>query len=112
MMYIHYCTSCHKIHMLNGHKITCPKCRHSLSELKIPYMDYIKMGSEERDFFLKSCLNPDNLKSLCTTYRMYKYSKWYKDYLESLKIGQPERISAYISCDFRTTHRIKSELAV
>ena len=62
MMYMHYCKPCHRVHMLNGHKMTCPKC-----------------GMDEREAFKARCADPDQLKELSTTYRMYKYSKWYKE---------------------------------
>ena len=49
MMYIHYCQACHRIHMLNGHKTSCPTCEQKLKELKISYMEYIELGPEERN---------------------------------------------------------------
>ncbi len=49
MMYIHYCQSCHRIHMLNGHKIICPTCEQALIELKITYMEYIEMDMYARN---------------------------------------------------------------
>ena len=70
MMYIHYCRNCTRIHMLNGHKITCPKCKHSLSELKMPYTDYVTMNAAERNALLSSCSDEKTLQSLCTSYRM------------------------------------------
>lgn len=79
MMYMHYCKRCHHIHMLNGHKMTCPKCSDSLTELRIPYMTYVEMDANEREMFKNLCRDEDNLKELRTTYRMYKYSKWYKE---------------------------------
>lgn len=65
--------------MLNGHKMTCPKCSDSLTELRIPYMTYVEMDIDEREMFKNLCQDEDNLKELSTTYRMYKYSKWYKE---------------------------------
>lgn len=79
MMYMHYCKRCHRIHMLNGHKMNCPKCSDSLTELRIPYMTYVEMDANEREAFKALCQDEDNLKELSTTYRMYKYSKWYKE---------------------------------
>lgn len=79
MMYMHYCKRCHRIHMLNGHKMSCPKCSYSLTELRIPYMTYVEMDVEERNAFEVLCQDDDKLRELSTTYRMYKYSKWYKD---------------------------------
>ena len=65
--------------MLNGHKMSCPKCSDSLTELRIPYMAYVEMDIAEREAFKALCRNEDSLKELSTTYRMYKYSKWYKE---------------------------------
>lgn len=78
MMYMHYCNNCYRIHMLNGHKFTCPKCGNPIVELRIPYMEYVSMDMEERKNFKERCADADQLKELGTTYRMYKYSKWYK----------------------------------
>ena len=79
MMYLHFCKNCNRIHMLNGHKLNCPKCDNSLKELQMPYLDYICMTDIERKLFVELCNNDNSLKELSTTYRMYKYSKWYKD---------------------------------
>ena len=56
MMYIHYCRTCNRIHILNGHKSICPSCERDLTELKISYMDYIQLEPEERHR-LKNNLN-------------------------------------------------------
>lgn len=79
MMYMHYCKRCHRVYLLNGHKQVCPKCREGITELKISYMDYVSMNREERVQFTNICANEDELRKLSTTYRMYKYSKWYKE---------------------------------
>ncbi|MDD6656885.1 MAG: hypothetical protein PUE95_06285 [Lachnospiraceae bacterium] len=79
MMYMHYCKRCHRVHMLNGHKRFCPNCKESITELKISYMDYVSMNREERADFAARCADETQLQGLSTTYRMYKYSKWYKD---------------------------------
>lgn len=65
--------------MLNGHKQSCPKCHKEITELKISYMDYVSMGQEQRNHFAAVCANDKELGKLSTTYRMYKYSKWYKE---------------------------------
>lgn len=78
MMYIHFCKKCSRFHMLNGHKLTCPACGSSLTEMRMPYMDYVNMTAEERTALALSCHNEDILRELSTTYRMYKYSKWYR----------------------------------
>ena len=79
MMYMHYCKRCHRVYMLNGHKQHCPKCRENITELKITYMDYVNMDMDAREQFSDCCADADQLQSLSTTYRMYKYSKWYKE---------------------------------
>ncbi len=79
MMYIHYCKRCHRIHMLNGHKRSCPNCNESITELKMPYMEYISLDRDKRSLFLERLADDAQLKDLSTTYRMYKYSKWYKE---------------------------------
>ena len=78
MMYIHFCRSCSRFHILNGHKMTCPACSDSLTEMRMPYMDFINMKSMERENLATQCKNDDTLQELSTTYRMYKYSKWYR----------------------------------
>lgn len=79
MMYIHYCKNCNRIYMLNGHKLICPRCTEPLAELRISYLDYIDLNLEQRASFLKSCADESQLCKLKTNYRMYKYSKWYKE---------------------------------
>ncbi len=79
MMYIHYCKTCSRFHILNGHKLTCPACHDSLTEMRMPYMDYINMNSKERESLAQKCADENMLKELSTTYRMYKYSKWYRE---------------------------------
>ena len=79
MMYMHYCKRCQRVHMLNGHKQFCPKCRGMITELKLSYMDYVSMNEAQRTSFCICCTDDEQLKRLSTTYRMYKYSKWYKE---------------------------------
>ena len=79
MMYMHYCKRWHRVYMLNGHKQFCPKCRESIAELKLTYMDYVSMDGTSRTLFSSCCADEEQLKKLSTTYRMYKYSKWYKE---------------------------------
>lgn len=78
MMYLHFCKTCSRIYMLNGHKQSCPKCKLPLTELQMSYLDYTALSSKERTLFLEQCQHEDSLKKISTTYRMYKYSKWYK----------------------------------
>ncbi|HKM05107.1 MAG TPA: hypothetical protein VJZ04_11080 [Lachnospiraceae bacterium] len=82
MMYMHYCNCCHRIHMLNGHKMTCPKCENPLSELRVSYLDFVHMDIDQRAELKLKCANHELLKELATTYRMYKYSKWYRKLTE------------------------------
>lgn len=79
MMYMHYCKRCHRVHMLNGHKQFCPICQSMITELKLSYMDYVSMDKLARETFQDRCADEEQLKKLGTTYRMYKYSKWYKE---------------------------------
>lgn len=82
MMYIHYCKNCLHIHILNGHKPTCPKCGRRLTELRITYQEYTCMNAAQREHLLEQCGSTRSLADLATTYRMYKYSKWYKNLQE------------------------------
>lgn len=84
MMYIHFCKNCSRFHILNGHKMTCPACFAPLNEMRMSYMDYINMSAPEREALAQECNNEDTLKKLSTTYRMFKYSKWYRDQLTSM----------------------------
>ncbi len=79
MMYMHYCKSCHRIFMLNGHKMICPKCTDPLTELRISYLDYVNLSLKDREELCNACADEDQLKKMKATYRMYKYSKWYRD---------------------------------
>lgn len=81
MMYVHFCRNCSRFHLLNGHKQSCPACHSSLTEMRMQYMDYINMTPSEREQLMEQCYNEDSLKKLSTTYRMYKYSKWYRSQL-------------------------------
>ncbi len=78
-MYMHYCKRCQRVHMLNGHKQFCPRCHGAMAELKISYLDYSSMNEAQRVSFHTCCADDEQLERMSTTYRMYKYSKWYKD---------------------------------
>ena len=88
MMYMHYCPHCKRMFMLNGHHLACPKCLDIITELKISFVDYVKLDIEERAEFKRSCDNEYHLSTLRTTYRMHKYSKWYRDLNNSQLIPQ------------------------
>ena len=75
MLYIHYCKICQKIHILNGHKLLCPKCGNSLTELQISHQAYADMNLKERQVLSEQCKDDSSLDTLSTTYRMHKYSK-------------------------------------
>ena len=79
MMYIHYCKNCSRFHILNGHKQECPACDQPLTDMQIPYLEFVKLNVCERNLLLELCSDESSLKELSTTYRMYKYSKWYKE---------------------------------
>ncbi len=79
MMYMHYCKCCHHVFMLNGHKMICPKCTDALTELRISYLDYVNLNPQQRAAFKESCADEEQLHKLKANYRMYKYSKWYKE---------------------------------
>lgn len=81
MMYVHFCKSCSRFHLLNGHKLYCPACQDPLTEMRMPYMEYVNMSASQREDLKVQCCNEDTLKKLSTTYRMYKYSKWYRNQL-------------------------------
>ena len=48
MLYIHYCENCDRIHILNGHKTSCPKCDSLLCELPVSFLEYTKKDADER----------------------------------------------------------------
>ena len=79
MMYLHFCKICNRIHILNGHKVNCPKCNTALIELQMPYIEYITMNQSQRQVFLNLCNNETSLNQISTTYRMFKYCKWYRN---------------------------------
>ena len=111
MMYLHYCKCCQRIHMLNGHKMFCPKCESKLTELRISYLDFVGMNREERNFLVQDCQNDALLAKMSANYRMYKYSKWYKSFLAAEQIGTAHAVSTFVSCDFLTTHPIRPQMA-
>lgn len=78
-MYVHFCKSCKRIHMLNGHKMFCPRCSTTLTELQMSYLEYVQLNATERLLLTDLCDSEVSLKELGTTYRMYKYNKWYKE---------------------------------
>ena len=55
MMYIHYCTHCDRIHMLNGHKTSCAACGQPLKELSVSFLEFTNMDAQERDLYQEKC---------------------------------------------------------
>lgn len=109
MMYMHYCKQCHRIHMLNGHKMKCPRCQQTLAELRISYMDYVHMDIVERSTFLEQCSDPNLLQDLSTTYRMFKYSKWYRNLMnKNLEFGS----NTFIKNQEQSDDGIKNNLSI
>ncbi len=43
MLYVHYCITCDKIHILNGHKKICPACGKKLHELKLTFCSTVHL---------------------------------------------------------------------
>ncbi|MBR3683862.1 MAG: hypothetical protein IKL78_03185 [Lachnospiraceae bacterium] len=70
--------------MLNGHKHACPKCDTTLVELSISYLDFVDMDIKQREEYLLRCSDEEQLASLSTTYRLHKYSKWYRKLQEAV----------------------------
>ncbi|MCM1174467.1 MAG: hypothetical protein NC341_05375 [Blautia sp.] len=51
-------------------------------------MDYVSMNRDARALFLARLKDDSQLQCLSTTYRMYKYSKWYKEQLNEQRKEQ------------------------
>lgn len=79
MMYIHYCEYCKRIYMLNGHKRNCNACENEITELNISYLEYVNMNKDQRERLIEKLSDNNVLKELDAKYRMYKYTKWYKE---------------------------------
>lgn len=68
MLYLHFCSSCNRIHILSGHRNFCPACDNVLCELSVPFEHYIKLTPKERQHFLERCANPAVLDKLRVVY--------------------------------------------
>lgn len=79
MIYMHFCKNCNFLHMLSGHRTTCPGCGKPLAELKVNYLDYYQMNGKERQDLISRCNNPEELQHLTFVYKKHKFSKWYKE---------------------------------
>ena len=73
MLYLHYCPVCTRIHILSGHRISCPACGNDIAELKVPYTTFTTWDSEERTRFLVRCRDSVSLSKLSTVYTPHKY---------------------------------------
>lgn len=60
MMYLHYCKTCNRLHMLNGHRISCPGCESTMTELNLSYLKYVEMSEQERQTLLDKLHNAHN----------------------------------------------------
>ena len=69
MMYLHYCATCARIHILSGHKSLCPRCGTHLAELNISFTEYSQMNMAARSLFLKRCQDARHLSHLLVIHR-------------------------------------------
>lgn len=69
MMYLHYCATCARIHILSGHKALCPRCGTHLAELNISFTEYSQMNMAARSLFLKRCQDARHLSHLLVIHR-------------------------------------------
>lgn len=75
MMYIHYCSNCKNIFILNGHKQECPRCALAIQELKLSFKEYSIMMPPERESFRYRLSDPAFLNANTTHYRFAKHTK-------------------------------------
>lgn len=75
MMYIHYCSNCKNIFILNGHKQECPRCALTLHELKLSFKEYSVMLPPERESLRYQLADPAFLNANTTHYRFAKHTK-------------------------------------
>ena len=68
MLYLHYCNPCKRIHILSGHRPSCPACSHVLTELSVSYEHYIKLNRSERESLLIQCSDSSSLCQISTSY--------------------------------------------
>lgn len=74
-MYIHYCSNCQNIFILNGHKQECPRCSVAIKELKISFEDYSTMLPTDREIFRRKLTDPAFLNANITHYRFARHTK-------------------------------------
>lgn len=75
--------------MLNGHRFICPKCSDPITELQMPYTDYVELSIKEREELATRCADEKQLLQMSAKYRMYKYSKWYRELQANNTTGAP-----------------------
>lgn len=96
MMYIHYCRYCQRIHILNGHKNYCPRCRGHLTELKISYMKYVNLDKQERQNLKEHCKNPRELPLLAASSdKTRDYAKWLQIPASNIEHYHSDHYAAY-----------------
>lgn len=64
MLYLHFCPSCQRIHILSGHRRACPACDCLIKELSVSYYTYIKYDIYQREQLLRECRSPASLSKL------------------------------------------------
>lgn len=84
---MHWCKTCKRVSMKNGHKTKCPKCGDELVELKVGYMEWTNKPTEEREKFIRKLEDEKFLNKHRLNYRMHRYTKWYAE-------EHPERSSS------------------
>ena len=96
MMYIHYCKYCQRIHILNGHKNYCPRCRGHLAELKISYLKYVNLDLEARRALRVRCADPRELAVLTALpQKSHDYAKWLQLSVSKVENYHSEHYAAY-----------------
>ena len=80
----------------------CPKCTEPLTELQISYLDYVDLNVEQRQILKEACADEEKLCKLKSTYRMYKYSKWYKELQSQNTDDLP--ITSLLAANARRSH--------
>lgn len=53
MLYVHYCRTCNRAHILNGHKKSCPKCENTLKELPVSFLQFVSYDEFERAILIR-----------------------------------------------------------
>ena len=75
MMYMHFFKHCNRIHILNGHKISCPGCDAPLVELAISFHEFSDMNADQRADYQLRLGDERQLAELKCVYRAGHYRK-------------------------------------